>query len=221
MHTNIALTFTQSPPASRPWMSGAGVDSPAFASCSDETHLIEQMLCNDLISPPGSLHHLARRLRSIGDRGTQWLGVFANDLILVMPTQRLHTDARSGRIQLPARVGVGSDNDEVDELIIEERPSPRAAMVEDDHYRAVDALEIGAKLEMRRDDGSTLLLELVQRCPATGMIEMSDDGQEVVARTRSGLAAEMRRGTCRLLADEELTPGMLTRVLGWLRAGTD
>lgn len=221
MHTNNALGFAQSQPSSRPWISGAGVGSPAFASCSDETHLIEQMLCNDLISPPGSLHHLARRLRSIGDRGTQWLGVFANDLFLVTPTQRLHTDVGSVRISDPAPVGVGRDHEEVDELIIEEQPASRAAMVEDDYYRAVDALEMGAKLRMRRDDGSAFVLELVQRCPATGMLEMSDERREAVARTRSGLAAELRRGTCRLLADEELSPGMLGRVFTWLCASTD
>lgn len=101
----------------------------------------------------------------------------------------------------------------IEEVVLDEWPVADARSGEDQHYRTVDGLAVGAMLVMTRDDGRPSMWRIDERCPKTLSFTLVDtSGKRRLLRTRSGLAAELRRGACHVVVEQVVKAGLLSRL---------
>lgn len=206
----------------------------------EDIKVLEQMVCNDLVDPASGVSQLVKGLRSVRESGAHWLSVFANDLLEVAPTPRHSVVPASAAQTLPqtviapptaiqpaavavpppahaAEVPHSAIANEIEEVLMDEWPVAELRSGEDQHYRTVDALAVGASLLITRDDGRQMPWRVEQRCPKTLSFTLVDaSGNRRLTRTRSGLAAELRRGACQLVVEQPRPSGLLARLVGVL-----
>lgn len=228
----------------RSWFSPAATSTAAARAITgrEDIQLLTQMVCNDLAAPAASVAQLLKGLRAVRDSGAQWLGVFANDL-LVPPA----TSTNAAKAALPANLSTpvveaieNADSliDEItatlaadleaieqaemeqtapgsaiEEVVLDEWPVADARSGEDQHYRTVDGLAVGTMLVITRDDGRPSMWRIDERCPKTLSFTLVDTiGKRRLSRTRSGLAAELRRGACHVVVEQAVKAGLLSRL---------
>lgn len=232
----------------RSWFSSAATSTASARAITgrEDIQLLTQMVCNDLAAPVGSVAQLLKGLRAVRDSGAQWLGVFANDLLVpsaaptnmtgIAPPAMLSTpvaeaidnadalideitatltadlEAIEQACETSIDVGNAADDSGIEEVVLDEWPVASARSGEDQHYRTVDGLAVGTLLVITRDDGRQATWRIQHRCPQTLSFTLVDvGGKRQLSRTRSGLAAELRRGACHVVVETAEKPGLLSR----------
>lgn len=238
MYTDNLLTADPSHyPPPRSWFSATARTASARTSLPpdrEDIQLLEQMVCNEMVVPAGGVSQLVKGLRTARDSGAHWLSVFANDLLEVSSMARTATALAPVQPGLPvaapspvpapsqdagpavgaiAEVEQCDKHGAIEEVVMDEWPVANARTGEDQHYRTVDALQIGATLSLSRDDGRQMIWRVEQRCPKTLTVTLVDaSGNRRMSRTRSGLAAELRRGACQVMVEQPRPAGLLSRL---------
>lgn len=90
--------------------------------------------------------------------------------------------------------------------------------VEDEHLVQARELRQGAWVEFNQDDGNTVRAKLTWVSPVTGVYLFTNrQGLKAADKTLQGLAAELRRGTARILDDAPLFERAVSSVIEGLR----
>ncbi|HEY9198502.1 MAG TPA: DUF1631 domain-containing protein [Gammaproteobacteria bacterium] len=107
---------------------------------------------------------------------------------------------------------------EAEEIVISEEEDKPQEVVEDDFVERVRALRQGMWLEFNQDDGGTLRAKLTWISPVTGVYLFTNrQGLKACDKTLQGLAAELRRGSARILDDAPLFERAVSSVIDGLR----
>ncbi|MFO1435637.1 MAG: hypothetical protein U1F34_04500 [Gammaproteobacteria bacterium] len=217
---NLLINSSASYPTPRSWFARSPQAHSQQNSDREDMRLIEQMICNEVLEPVRGGRQLAKGLRTIRENGSLWLSLFANDLLLVMPMARISTLTDEVAVNTNSRsCAPANSNATMEEVVIDEWPVATPSNDEDVYFRTVDTLKPGAILEIRRDTKQTQHWRLLSRNAASGELTLETvGGQKRLTRTRSGLAAELRRGACHVLPTIADPKPMWARVLAWLHS---
>src|SRR5690606_29653324 len=90
--------------------------------------------------------------------------------------------------------------------------------VDDEFVAQARDLKLGSWVEFLQDDGTTLRAKLTWVSPVTGIYLFTNrQGLKACDKTLQGLAAELRRGSARLLDDAPLFERAVSSVIEGLR----
>jgi hypothetical protein len=113
---------------------------------------------------------------------------------------------------------VQSGDIDVEEItLVDEDDSPQA-VVDDEFVERVRALQQGMWVEFTQDDGSALRAKLTWVSPVTGVYLFTNrQGLKACDKTLQGLAAELRRGSARVIDDAPLFERAVSSLIDGLR----
>jgi hypothetical protein len=107
---------------------------------------------------------------------------------------------------------------QADEADIDQDDDAPVDEVEDEHFVQARELKQGAWVEFSQDDGSAVRAKLTWVSPVTGVYLFTNrQGLKAADKTLQGLAAELRRGSARVLDDAPLFERAVSRVIDGLR----
>lgn len=107
---------------------------------------------------------------------------------------------------------------EAEEIVLVEEEAKPQDLVEDEFVERVRGLSQGMWVEFAQEDGGTLRAKLTWISPVTGVYLFTNrQGLKACDKTVQGLAAELRRGSARILDDAPLFERAVSSVIDGLR----
>lgn len=113
---------------------------------------------------------------------------------------------------------VQSGDIDVEEITLAAEEALPSAVADDEYVEQVRSLQQGMWVEFSQEDGSVKRAKLTWVSPVTGVYLFTDrQGLKSCDKTLNGLAAELRRGAARVLADVPLFERAVSSVIEGLR----
>ncbi len=108
--------------------------------------------------------------------------------------------------------------DDVEEIVMAGEEQPDTAEADDDYVEQVRALRQGMWVEFTQEDGESLRAKLTWISPVTGAYLFTNrQGLKACDKTLQGLAAELRRGSARVLDGAPIFERAVSSVIDGLR----